>query len=218
MCSPDYTGLWKLLYNWQTLIAGTAAIIGGWIAYRAGVIQAKATRESANQQIAAAAAEIKNSDSAAADAVRRKVIEFSKFISGNLEIVNHINAGTQVPGRDLPSIMKIGIDPAVYPAIADRIGRIPFPQQVVAFYTRIAEAQAMIQIVAKGPTHDVPVTPALAQTIADSLITALQLAKAIVEHVPNSNLSELIIEATRRNIDDALAAARRNFPNAESFT
>ena len=212
-----YSGIWKLFHDWQTIIAGAAAIFGGWMAYRAGVKQAQATRESADNQIAATAAEIKNSDSAAADAIRREVIEFSKFISGNLEICGHINAGTQVPRHDLPSIMKTGIDPVVYPAIADRIGRIPFPQQVVSFYTRIAEAQAIIETVAHGPAHDTPVTPALAQTISESLITALQLARAIVGHVPDPNLEKQLVEITLRNIDAALEAARRNFPNAESF-
>jgi hypothetical protein len=91
MSPLDYTGLWKLLYDWQTIIAGGAAILGGWIAYRAGVIQANATRESAGKQITAAAAEIKDADAAAADAVRREVIEFSKFIIGNLEVCAKIS-------------------------------------------------------------------------------------------------------------------------------
>jgi len=41
----DYTGLWKLLCDWQTLLAGGAAIFGGLAAYFAGVKQATATRE-----------------------------------------------------------------------------------------------------------------------------------------------------------------------------
>lgn len=45
------------LYNWQTLIAGclavAAAISGGWLAYRAGGIQAQATREAAQKQLIA---------------------------------------------------------------------------------------------------------------------------------------------------------------------
>jgi hypothetical protein len=53
MPSPDYTGLLKVLYDWQTVIAGVLAIVGGFIAYRAGVIQAKATRQAADQQISA---------------------------------------------------------------------------------------------------------------------------------------------------------------------
>jgi hypothetical protein len=53
MPPPDYTGFWKLLYDWQTLIAGGAAIIGGVVAYVAGRIQARATRDAADRQIAA---------------------------------------------------------------------------------------------------------------------------------------------------------------------
>ena len=53
MSPPDYTGLWKLLYDWQTIIAGGAAIIGGVAAYSAGRIQARATREAADREIGA---------------------------------------------------------------------------------------------------------------------------------------------------------------------
>ena len=53
MPPPDYTGFWKLLYDWQTIIAGGAAIIGGVVAYVAGRIQARATRDAADRQIAA---------------------------------------------------------------------------------------------------------------------------------------------------------------------
>ena len=53
MPPPDYTGFWKLLYDWQTIIAGGAAIIGGVAAYSAGRIQARATREVGDRQIAA---------------------------------------------------------------------------------------------------------------------------------------------------------------------
>jgi hypothetical protein len=48
---------YKLLNDWQTIITGGlaifAAIIGGGITYRAGVVQANETRESAKRQIAA---------------------------------------------------------------------------------------------------------------------------------------------------------------------
>jgi hypothetical protein len=29
----DYTGFWKVAYDWQALIAGVAALIGGLVAY-----------------------------------------------------------------------------------------------------------------------------------------------------------------------------------------
>jgi len=39
MPSLDYPWLAKMIYDWQTLIAGGAAIFGGWLAYLAGVKQ-----------------------------------------------------------------------------------------------------------------------------------------------------------------------------------
>ena len=32
MTPPDYTGFWKLLYDWQTIIAGVLALIAGFLA------------------------------------------------------------------------------------------------------------------------------------------------------------------------------------------
>lgn len=54
MCA-DYTGAWNLLYDWQTLLAGGAAVFGGWLAYRAGVRQANETQNAARLQIEAMA-------------------------------------------------------------------------------------------------------------------------------------------------------------------
>jgi hypothetical protein len=53
MSLPDYTGVWKVLYDWQTMITGALAIVGASIAYTVGVIQANATRQAADKQIAA---------------------------------------------------------------------------------------------------------------------------------------------------------------------
>jgi hypothetical protein len=58
----DYTGLWKFIYDWQTLIAGAlailAAVIGGGMAYQAGRVQANATRRAADLQVAAMNAQL----------------------------------------------------------------------------------------------------------------------------------------------------------------
>jgi hypothetical protein len=45
MPACDYTGPLRWVYDWQTIIAGVGAVFGGWLAYRAGVRQATATRE-----------------------------------------------------------------------------------------------------------------------------------------------------------------------------
>jgi hypothetical protein len=52
MAAPEYTGLLGWVYDWQTLLAGGAAIFGGWLAYRAGIKQATATSDAARDQIA----------------------------------------------------------------------------------------------------------------------------------------------------------------------
>jgi hypothetical protein len=41
MPAPDYTGLFRFVYDWQTFIAGILAVGGGWLAYRAGMRQAR---------------------------------------------------------------------------------------------------------------------------------------------------------------------------------
>jgi hypothetical protein len=46
MSPPDYTGVLKVLYDWQTVITGLLAIVSASIAY-------KATRQAADRQIAA---------------------------------------------------------------------------------------------------------------------------------------------------------------------
>jgi hypothetical protein len=45
---------WQFVYHWQTLIAGAFALVGGAMAYVAGVIQARATRQASEDQIAEA--------------------------------------------------------------------------------------------------------------------------------------------------------------------
>lgn len=44
MTPPDYTGLWKLLYDWQTIIAGVLALVAGIMAYVVGKKQVTAVR------------------------------------------------------------------------------------------------------------------------------------------------------------------------------
>jgi hypothetical protein len=57
----NYHGFWGWLCDWQTLIGAIiagllaigAAVLGGWMAYRAGVKQATATQQAADRQIRA---------------------------------------------------------------------------------------------------------------------------------------------------------------------
>jgi hypothetical protein len=62
-----------------------------------------------------------------------------------------------------------------------------------------------------------PIPAPLATTIAESVITACQLAGAIISHVPGANLDEQVTQITVANINAALDRAKKSFPNAESF-
>jgi hypothetical protein len=48
MSAPDYTGLWKLLYDWQTIIAGALALVAGVPLVCVGFRQLKALQRSVN--------------------------------------------------------------------------------------------------------------------------------------------------------------------------
>jgi hypothetical protein len=101
----DYTGLWKLLYDWQTISAGglavLAAVIGGGMAYWAGRVQANATRTAADLQVAAADAQLahlkaekKEADQRAdTDRQKREITQINITISAisyNIEALLHI--------------------------------------------------------------------------------------------------------------------------------
>jgi len=44
-CAPYPAGLESFLYNWQTLITGSIAIIAAWLAYRGSLKQVEAARD-----------------------------------------------------------------------------------------------------------------------------------------------------------------------------
>jgi hypothetical protein len=75
MSLPEYTGFWKLLYEWQTIVTGglaiIAAIIGGVAVYCAGRVQAKETRNAGELQAAAINAELNHLKAEKEDADQR---------------------------------------------------------------------------------------------------------------------------------------------------
>jgi hypothetical protein len=94
---------------------------------------------------------------------------------------------------------------------------------------RLEEAKSMVEMFRtrtnpQGITYASPpveiVTPEFAGSVADSLITALQLAHSIVTDEASSNKFQLTarVRATvARQITDCLESARQHFPHAESF-
>jgi hypothetical protein len=162
-------------------------------------------------------------------AVRVEITTLVKYVIGALETCKNIKTGTvQIPRQDALYIVKnFANDPVIYPAVADRIGLLPHPQATTEFYMRIAETRAMVEMLQKkatpqGITYTSPVTeyitPDFAASIADSLITALQLARPIIADEPEApELAIWVGKVTASLIDDSLKSAKDLFPNAESF-
>jgi len=162
-------------------------------------------------------------------AVRTEIVSLAKYVIGAIEICEDITTGkTVVPAQQAQYVMqKLWADPIVYPAVADRVGLLPHPHATTEFYMRLGEAKAMAQAIRLKASADallnpvlaaqIRVTPDNAAAIADSLITALQLAKSILANSPDSRLGEWIEQITVQQIDESLQSARWAFPNAESF-
>lgn len=160
-------------------------------------------------------------------AVRTEVTTYSKYVIGALKTCQQIANGViTIPMSDAPYITKSLVDPVIYPAVADRIGLLPRAQQTIEFYQRIAEAKVMTLAMqnkvasltqAQSAMQNIQRSNALA--VADSLITALQLAGSIVgDDDPNRTEMDVHVqEVVGKQINDALVAAQSGFPDAESF-
>jgi hypothetical protein len=222
---PYDLSLYKLLTDWGSLIAGFLALVAGMFAYFAA-------REVTDRQLKAQAeeriAEIHNIRAA----VRTEIIALSKFIIGTLSICEGVaTQGTKIPRSDANFIVRALQEPNVFPAVADRVAFLSNPHLAIQFYMRIGEAKALANTLSLA-TAPVPGTAFLtsaapiifvdrgnALVIADALITALELARAIVADVPAdaSPLEGFVTTQTLQDIDAAIAAARATFPDAESF-
>jgi hypothetical protein len=167
-----------------------------------------------------------------ADAVRTEITTLVKYVIGAVDICQQIKNGVvHVPQQDAQYIVKnFTSDPVIYPAIADRVGLLSHPHATTEFYMRLSETRAMVEALANktdppGITYSAPVmkyvTPAFAETVVESLITALQLARPIVsgegDSSSKSQLGKWVQVTVVRQIDNCLESAKVSFPNAEAF-
>ncbi len=166
------------------------------------------------------------------DAVRTEVTAFVKYVIGAVVVCQQIKKGlVKIPRQDARYIAKsFWGDPIIYPAVADRVGLLPHPHATTEFYMRLSEVRSMLEAlrtktdpssatnVTAPPEY---VTPEFAATIADSLITALQLARPIVANDNNpsarSQLTAFVQTTVASQIDECLESAKTTFPDAESF-
>jgi hypothetical protein len=154
-----------------------------------------------------------------AAAVKTEVASLTTYIIGAVEICQTIASGIrQVPRQDAGYILrKLFGEPVVYKAVADRIGLLPHPNATVQFYMRLSEAKAMVESLQLANIAQEYVSAENAATIADSLSTALQLARGILAGDGDPRLLEWVRQVMVSQIDECLQSAKVSFPNAESF-
>lgn len=162
-----------------------------------------------------------------ADAVSTEVATLARYVIATIEICTHIAGGANAMLRkDAGSITKSLGDPIIYPAVADRVALLPHPSATTEFYMRLSEAKSMTEMLRAASPPPVSaiyttappeyITRENVEVLADSLITALQLAKNILEDNP-APLAAAVRGEVLGQIDECLLSARQSFPNAESF-
>jgi hypothetical protein len=178
---PQDVTLYKLLTDWGSLVAGVIALVAAGIAYFAGVCQARATREAANLQISAIERQRNEEIANVRDAVRIEIAALVKYIIGAVGLCEQIAKGrTKISCQDAPYIAKsFWSDPVIYSAIADKVGLLSHAHATTEFYMRVSEAKNMLEILGNKSGLEF-MTAKFAATVAESLITALQLARPIV--------------------------------------
>jgi hypothetical protein len=176
----------------------------------------------------ALSAQRKDESTKVSAAVMTEVASLTTYVIGAIRICQGITTGEQrIPARDATYIIrKISAEPVIYTAVADRIGLLPHPNATAQFYMRIAEAKAMVEsmrLKAENEAMDQPllrgalVAADMAGKIADSLITALQLAHGILADDGKVDSATWIRQQMLSQIDECLTSSKASFPNAESF-
>jgi len=112
---PDYTGLCKLLYDWQTLIAGGLALFAGVVTVcgtlRSAKRQVKATNDAADRQITAAqeqTAAAQHQTAVMRDMERRRISREGYAFYAMLEaamgaVIEDVGVARKLPPGDAPT-------------------------------------------------------------------------------------------------------------------
>ncbi len=121
--TPEYVGIWRLIYDWQSLIAGLLAFAAGILAYIAGYVQAKATRQAAEMQMEA---EQRKFDQEV-DILRKSLATELQQIAERAHTVHarlkkwREKTNVSLPAWTVESLSRIPA-PVVYPGSASKVG------------------------------------------------------------------------------------------------
>lgn len=219
----DYTGFLKILYDWQTLITGGAAILGGWIAYRAGMIQATATRRAAQTQVEAE----QQREEHETDALRKSLAtEIRQLIARALgaheslkRLVTTATPGSPITARMVESSSRVP-NAVVYPSSAPKIGRLGGSDatDIVIIYNLIEIArEGAAELIRGRMPENIP--PRNVAAVADAFLKACQYARGVFPRFRTAfALHDNRDHAFIQTVNEATAAwdaILQNWPKAE---
>jgi hypothetical protein len=155
-------------------------------------------------------------------AVLREIAKLCESPIGQLGACAKIQSGEmKCPTSDLKTMFQTPT-PVVFPAVASLIGRLPCPTLVVSFYIQLQETSGLLSVLEHGAPPDEILTGGHIQGLADLLIRQCQLARSILSSAELAPDREAALVAGQRAdilkvLDEQLAAAKQEFPDAESF-
>jgi hypothetical protein len=193
----EYSGVCKLLYDWQSLLGGCIGAMGAALAvYLTLTCQRREDRTRIR------------------DAIIREVISFARLAIGHLKICNNIHTGRIT--LPVPKLAKMTQMPApiIYPAVADKIGLLKAPQHVVAFYGRFEEIAIMAQAVSGDQNRQTSRIEANdVRLIVEVLLDSCRLAGSIIQDSAFGKEFDKAISADiLSQIGETTTETRKNFP------
>jgi hypothetical protein len=148
------------------------------------------------------------------NALVREVIEFSRLVVGHLETCENIRAGIiALPVPKLTKAMQMP-SPIIYPAVADKVGLLPSPQNVVAFYARIVEiVMIMVPAIADDPARQQAILSGNdIRILVEAWLDILQFANGIIQDSYHNVTFDLAVRQSILNdIATQSASARQRF-------
>jgi hypothetical protein len=193
----EYSGVVKLLYDWQSLLGGFIGAMGAALAV---YLTLSGQRREDRKRIR--------------DAIIREVIEFTRLAIGHLETCNNIHDGTTtMPVPKLAEMMQMPA-PIIYPAVADKIGLLKAPHRVVSFYMGIAGIAIGAQALAADPKRQTANLQAgdVKLIVEEWLVICRFASWMIQDSEVGKEFDKALSARILSDIDAITTATRKNFP------
>lgn len=169
----------------------------------------------------------KDESQKASAAVYREVMELTRFVIRNLRLCRVLYDGSlSIAGDALPSAMAIP-EPVIYPAVADRIGRLGASQQLVRFYIELSEARLLVEYIfamydwlheGRAMAFGQGMGNEKFELLGEVYVRICRRAEAIIGSADIDSASEPSLRASlSTEIKHALAQARATFPNLDDL-